>query len=432
MNGCYIIPGIMIAVIQDNEFTEKKPFVIPSGEIAGRVAHLQQDLRQKHIDGLVVVQRVDLLYLSGTAQNGLLFIPATGEPLLCIKRYLPRAKEESPLKNIIGINSIRDVQRRILDFYGSFPDVLAFEFDVLPVKTFNFYKSVFPAKDFVDGSSAILDVRMVKSSWETEQMEKTAQMSRRIFEYMKEIIRPGLSEMEFAGMYEAYARKLGNAAGLRIRDYLTEGYAWHVLSGRSGGMVGLLDSPASGEGTSVAFPCGAGNRKLASGEPIMVDLGSVLNGYHMDETRMFAIGSMPDKALNACNAAIEIHDSVIGKAKPGMTTGELFEHAEFLAKHLGYGDYFLGPAGHKVSFIGHGIGLELIEQPVIARGREEILRPGMVFALEPKMVFQNEFSAGIESVFVVTEKGSRLISRVPAEIFICRQTRFTTNHIDIT
>ena len=393
--------------------------MIPSEEIVRRILSAQKELKQNRIDGLIIAQRVDLLYFSGTAQNGFLFLPSEGEPLLFIKRYLPRAQEESPLKNIIGIDSIRDVPGHIFDFYGRFPDVLGFEFDVLPVKTFNFYMSLFPAKEFVDGSPSILAVRMIKSNWEIEQMERTAEMSRQTFEYMKTIIRPGLTEMEFAGMYETFARRLGHGAGLRVRDYLTEGYSWHVLSGRSGGMVGLLDSPASGEGTSVAFPCGAGNKLLAPGEPVMVDLGSVLNGYHMDETRMFAIGSMPDKALKACRASIQIHDSVLEKVKPGITAGELFLHAESLAESLGYAEFFLGPPGLKVSFIGHGIGLELIEQPVIARDRKEVLKPGMVIALEPKMVFWNEFSAGIESVFVVTETGARLISRVPAEIFIC-------------
>ena len=274
------------------------------------------------------------------------------------------------------INSIREVPGRIIDFYGRLPDVLAFEFDVLPVKTFNFYRSIFPARDFVDASPSILAVRMIKSSWEIEQMERTAEMSDLTFEYMKTIIRPGLTEMEFAGMYETFARKLGHGAGLRIRDYLTEGYTWHVLSGKSGGMVGLLDSPASGEGTSAAFPCGAGNKLLAADEPIMVDLSTVMNGYHMDETRMFAIGSMPERALKACRAAIEIHDSVLEKVRPGITAGELFLHAESVAGSLGYAEYFLGPPGYKVSFIGHGIGLELVEQPRHCKGQEGAITIG--------------------------------------------------------
>lgn len=409
----------MTTTAEMTELTDEKPFVIPSSEITRRISNIQSVLKENRTDALIIVQRVDLLYFSGTAQNGFLFLPAEGEPILFIRRYLPRARKESSIKNIIGIDSIKEIPGHISDLYGRFPQVLGLEFDVLPVKTFNFYKSVFPAKEFIDGSPAILLVRMIKSDWEIQQLERTAEMSGLTFEYMKKIIRPGLTEMEFAGMYEAFARKLGHGAGLRVRDYLTEGYSWHVLSGVSGGMVGLLDSPASGEGTSVAFPCGAGNKVLAPDEPVMVDLGFVLNGYHMDETRMFAIGSMPDKALKACRAAIRIHDSVLEKVKPGITAGELFRHAESIAKKLGYADFFLGPPGAKVSFIGHGIGMELIEQPIIAKDRKELLKPGMVFALEPKMVFQNEFSAGIESVFAVTETGARLISRAPVDIFIC-------------
>ena len=72
-----------------------------------------------------------------------------------------------------------------------------------------------------------------------------------------------------------------------------------------------------------------------------------------------------------------------------------------------------------MSFIGHGIGLELVEPPLIARGRDTSLEAGMVFALEPKLVFENEFAAGVESVLRVTETGGRLISKVPVEIFVC-------------
>ncbi|MFC1816037.1 M24 family metallopeptidase [Thermodesulfobacteriota bacterium] len=396
-----------------------EPFTIPSEEIARRQLSIQKALQLNRIDGLLIVQRVDLLYFSGTAQSGFLYLPAEGEPLLFIKRYLPRAQQESPFKHIVEINSVKEVPHLIADFYGRFPNVLGFEFDVLPIKTFNFYRRLFPAREFKDGSRFILNVRMIKSNWEIKQLERTAAMSRQTFEYMQTIIRPGLTEMEFAGLFEAFARKLGHGANLRVRDFLSEGYPWHVLSGKSGGLVGLLDSPASGEGTSIASPCGAGNKTFSPKEPIMVDFASVLNGYHMDETRMFAIGSMPDQAMPACQAAIEIHNAILEKVKPQITVAELFEHAVAMAASLGYAEPFLGPPGYKVNFVGHGIGLELIEPPIIAKDKKDRLEPGMVFALEPKMVFQNEFAAGIESVFVVTETGARLLSKVPLEIFIC-------------
>ncbi len=397
----------------------KDKFKVPSVEIDLRIKRIQRELQDNGVDGLFIVQRVDLFYFSGTAQTGFLYIPAEGQPVLFIKRYLPRAREESSIKNIIEVKSIKEVPSLIVDFYGKLPGTLGFEFDVLPVGDFNFYKRLFDVEKFVDGSPLIHKVRMIKSVWEIEQIEKTAELSQKTFEYMKSAIRPGLTEMEFSGMYETFARKHGHGAKLRVRDYQTEGYPWHILSGTNGGLLGLLDSPASGEGTSAAFPCGGGNKLLAPNEPIMIDFGTVLNGYHMDETRMFAIKSMSERAMDACRATIEIHREVFEIVKPGISLDELFRHSVETAKSLGYAESYLGPPGYKVSFVGHGIGLELIEPPIIAKEREVLLEPGMTFALEPKMVFKNEFSAGIENVFLVTEKGARLLSKVALEVFVC-------------
>ena len=393
-------------------------FKVPFTEIGNRIKRIQELLRGKNIDGLLIVQRVDLFYFSGTAQNGFLYIPAEGEPLLLIKKYMPRAREESSIKNIMEIKSIKDIPGRITDFYGNLPDVLGFEFDVLPVKDFNLYRSLLQASEYVDASSIILKTRMRKYDWEITQMERTAELSQKTFEYIRSTIRPGYTEMEFAGMYETFARKHGHGGFLRARNYQAKAYNWHILSGKSGSMVGFIDAPASGAGTSAAFPCGAGNKRLSADEPIMIDLGIVLNGYHVDETRMFAMGSMPEKALKASEASIEIHNEVLAYAKPGVTVGELFNISVSKAESLGYSSQYLGPPGYKVIFIGHGIGLELVESPIIAKDRDYRLEPGMTFSLEPKMVFENEFSAGIESVFVVTETGCRLISKVPMEIFI--------------
>lgn len=394
-------------------------FRVPKSEIDRRIQKAQRLLQENDVDGLFVVQRADLFYFSGTAQKAFLFIPARGEPLLMVKRYPPRARDESPIPNIGEISSIKEVPGKLAEFYGGLPSELGFELDVLPVKEFDFYRRLFKKQTCLDGSSLIHEVRRIKSPWEIDQMHKAAELSERTFDFIRENIRPGYTEMEFAGMYEAFARKFGQGGKLRVRDYQAEGYPWHLLSGKSGGMVGVLDSPASGEGTSPAFPCGAGPKILKKNEPIMIDLGSVLNGYHFDETRMFAIESMPKKALDSARASIEIHDRVLDKVKPGVTLNELFRLSVDKAKSLGYEEAYLGVPGYKVNFIGHGIGVELVEDPIISERNELPLEPGMIFALEPKMIFEKEFTAGIESVFLVTETGHQMISRVPAGIFIC-------------
>jgi Xaa-Pro aminopeptidase len=391
--------------------------MVPAEEIFHRISRAQHMMVDIGIDGIIIIQRVDLYYFSGTAQKSLLYIPNEGRPTLFVRKYAPRAKEESSIEQIIEIGSVKEIPSLIMDTYQKMPGILGMELDVLPVNDFRFYEKLFDGVKCVDGSPIIHKARMTKSDWEISRLEATAELSFKTFQYMREVIEPGLTEMEFSGMFETFARRLGHGGQLRVRDYMTEGYPWHVLSGESGGMVGLLDAPASGAGTSPAFPCGAGSKKLVENEPIMIDFGAVLDGYHIDETRMFAIRTMPEKAHQASLAAIEIHNRILEKAKPGVTTDALYQFSLDLSKSLGYEESFLGPPEHKVTFVGHGIGLELVEPPIIAKNRGIPLEPGMVFALEPKMVFENKFSAGIESVFCVTETGARLISKVPVEIF---------------
>ena len=250
----------MLSIQKDNQENIEE-FKVPGLEIKQRTQNIQRQLQQHDIDGLFIVQRVDLFYFSGTSQNGFLYIPAEGEPVLLIRQYLPRARSESSIKNIIQIQSIKEIPTLLNDIYGRLPGVLGFELDVLPVNDFYFYRGLMGAKKNVDASPSILKLRMHKSDWEIQQMEKTAELTRKTFEYMRKTIRPGLSEMEFATMAEAYARKLGHSAGIRARHYQTESYSWHIISGKNSARVGLLDAVASGEGTSAAFPVGAGKKK---------------------------------------------------------------------------------------------------------------------------------------------------------------------------
>ncbi len=96
------------------EFTNQ--FKVPTSEINARTLNIQKELQQNGIEGLFIVQRVDLFYFSGTAQNGFMYIPAEGEPLLFIKQYFPRAQKESAIANIVKIDSIKEIPAGIIDY----------------------------------------------------------------------------------------------------------------------------------------------------------------------------------------------------------------------------------------------------------------------------------------------------------------------------
>jgi len=135
----------------------------------------------------------------------------------------------------------------------------------------------------------------------------------------------------------------------------------------------------------------------------------------VDQTRIYSLGKLPDKLTRAHTVALEIQAELAGLAKPGVSSAWLYEQATKLAKEAGLEDYFMGhPKG--VSFVGHGIGLEINELPVIARKHDLPLEENMVLAIEPKMVFPEAGVVGVENTFIVTKNGLERLSRYPDEI----------------
>ena len=391
----------------------------PKAEILSRINTVQEQMAALHLDALFLTHKPDIYYFSGTAQDCYLYIEKDHDPVLFVKRYLPRAQQETALKNIEPIKSIKDIPKLIEYCFKKQPGTCGLSFDVVPVKDFHFYKSLFNNTHFVDGSPVIEVCRQIKSPWEIQQMKKAALVSKQTFGFMEENIKPEISEMEFCGMFEAYSRTLGHSGKLLTRYYRSEVFPFHLMSGRNGGVPGALDSPLCGTGTSNAYPYGAGPKLINKNEPILIDFGTIVHGYHMDESRMFVIGKLPEKAEDASKASIEILYTLLDEMKPGIPMGEIFESAVNIAKNLCLEDQFLGLPNLKSKFIGHGIGLELVENPILAKGRKTLLKSGMIFAVEPKFIFEHQFAAGIESVIHITKNGSEFLSSTENKIFSC-------------
>lgn len=391
----------------------------PETELTARIKAVQKQLEHHHLDALFLTHKPDIYYFSGTAQDCYLYIQKDDEPILFVKRYLPRAQQETAIKKIEPIKSIKEIPGLVEHHFNKHPNTCGLAFDVVPVRDFHFYQHLFKTIDFVDGSTVIEACRQIKSSWEIDQMKRAALVSKQTFDFMAENIQPGISEMTFCGMFEAYSRTLGHSGKLLTRHYHSQGFPFHLMSGATGGTPGALDSPVCGTGASNAYPYGAGPKLMKENEPILIDFGTLIHGYHFDESRMFVMGTLPDKAKNTSLASIEILHTLLDKMAPGVTTGEIFETAITASKKLGVDDHFLGLPDLKSKFIGHGTGLELVESPILAKGSKTLLKQGMVFAVEPKFIFKDEFAAGIESVIQVTENGSEYLSMTDNKIFSC-------------
>jgi Xaa-Pro aminopeptidase len=389
----------------------------PLEEIESRLDRVKAGMQKQGIDGLLVIQKMDLYYLSGTTQDGLLFLPSEGNPLLMIKREFERAKVESPIKQVVPLKSLRDVPSLIQTYGNRLPHRLGLELDVLPVNDYLKLQELFPGVSFTDASPIFRETRKIKSPFEVDLMRVAGKIGKKVYQEARKILKEGMTEIELGGLLEAVAKKHGHEGLLRVRSLNYEAYTWHVLSGFTGGIVSQSDSPMGGLGLSPAFPVGASLKIMKAHEPILVDFGTCYHGYQADETRMFSIGKLQQKFIDAYKACREIHDAVLEETRPGADCEALFMRTLPLAEKLGYKDSYLGPPGLQTRFVAHGIGLELNEYPFLARGQSYPLEKGMTFAVEPKIVFPGEGSVGIENTVVVTEDGCEILTPASTNIF---------------
>ena len=390
---------------------------IPPEEIGERLTRVRAGMKKQDIEALLVLQKMDFYYLSGTTQDGILFVPLEKKPLLIIRRELERAKVESPIENVVALNSNRQLPSLIKDCLGDIPHTLGLELDVLPVRDYFRLQELFPDTQLMDASLIFRDTRKIKTPFEINLMRGAAEIGRKVYLDAREILKEGMTEIQFGGLLEAAAKKYGHEGLLRVRSLNYEAYSWHVLSGLSGGIVSQSDSPMGGLGLSPAFPVGASLKIMQAHEPILVDFGTCYHGYQVDETRMFSIGKMDQKFIDAYNACREIQDAVLEEVRPGADCEALFVKSLRLAEKLGYKESYLGPPGLQTSFIAHGIGLELNELPFIASGQSYPMEERMTFAIEPKIVFPGEGSVGIENTVVVTRSGYEILTNVSQDIF---------------
>ncbi|QGT98920.1 Xaa-Pro aminopeptidase [Candidatus Syntrophocurvum alkaliphilum] len=384
----------------------------PKEELIKRVNKLQEKMKANNCDGFLISQNVDLFYFSGTMQNAQLYIPIEGEPILFCRKSFERSETETPWKTI-NTKNFKLIPEQIKDLGIPTPECLALELDVISASSYLFLKKLFNNQELVNGSNWIKDVRSVKSPYEIEILRNAGKKTAEAFSQVDKIIKPGLSEFEIAADIENLLRQSGHQGTIRLRGFNQELFYGLFLSGESGTKTSSNDGIIAGAGLGPYFPMGPSEKKVNVNEPLFMDYVGVYDGYAVDQTRMSVIGVLPDKLYYAYRISLEIQDLVINQVKPGCLASKLYKIAVDKAEKSGLQDNFMGYGQDGVKFIGHGIGLELDEMPVIAKGFDIYLEEGMVFALEPKFVLPGSGIVGIENTWVVTKNGVEKLTVLP-------------------
>jgi len=384
-------------------------------EVRERTERFQRLLGQHGVEGALIVQKVDLYYLSGTDQDAHLWVPAEGEPLLMVRKSLDRARADAALTRIVPLTSLSLLPDLIRKHRGTGPKRIGLELDVLPFNLFQAYAKVFANTELVDISHLIRQTRMVKTDFELSLMKRAAALADELLGVIPEFLKASETEIDLALRAEAFYRLRGHPGMTRVRTFNVESIYGHILAGDSGAMPSASPGPTGGHGPGPFLSQGPGNRKILPGTPVLVDYCANVEGYHADQARIFVIGQLPDTLVRAHQVMQEVQDTIAEAGVPGARAKDLYELGVRIAEDAGLSEGFMGHP-QAVPFIGHGVGLELDEWPVIGRNSDHILQEGMVVALEPKTVFPGQGVVGVENTFVVTATGMEKLHRFPDEI----------------
>jgi Xaa-Pro aminopeptidase len=372
---------------------------------------MQAQLQTKGVDGALFIFPIDVFYFSGTRQNSTLWIPAAGEPVLLVRKSLSRARVESVLTDIRPFPSSKEFPA----LFGEEVQKIGFTFDVAPVQQLNYYSKLLPGREFVDISAVNREVRSVKSAYELEQLRKSGTSLCSIFAQVPQFLVAGMRELDLAAEFERRLRLSGNEGYVRMRAFNQELYGGLALSAGAAS-YGFFDGAVTGRGLSNASPQGASLQVIGRNEPVFLDYTGVFNGYITDMTRMFVIGTLDPELQRAFDLSLEIQKHLQGALKPGAICEELFQQAVEIADRGGLGAHFMGMPGEQAKFVGHGVGLELDEFPVLAQGFKVPLQVGQTIAIEPKFVFPDKGVIGIENTFAVSESGGEKITDIDDRI----------------
>ena len=357
-----------------------------------RLAALQERLRAEDVGALVVAPGSDLRYLSGydalpLERPTLLLVPADGSPVVVAPR-LEQARVEHEVE-------LTDVE---VHCYGEHDDALALASALIGVEqggavalgdqmwtSFTLgLQRVLPGRSWRRASELIAPLRAVKDSDELARLAAVGRAIDAVHRRVPDVLAAGRTEREVA-------RDLADM----IRDEHDEVSFVIVASGPN----------------SASPHHEPGQRTIAAGDVVVVDIGGRLAGYCSDMTRTYAVGSAPPDFMAAYGALRLAQEAGVAAVRPGATAGDIDRAARAVLEGAGLGQAFV----HRT---GHGIGLETHEEPWILGGSEVPLVAGMTFSVEPGFYLAGQYGARIEDIVAVTAAGGVALNVVDRDLVV--------------
>ncbi|MEM4699650.1 MAG: Xaa-Pro peptidase family protein [Candidatus Nezhaarchaeales archaeon] len=381
-----------------------------------RLERLRQSLAEGGMRAAILTHSPDVFYFAGTATRSTLVVPTEGEPVLLVQVGFERALRESWVRDVRrggGAAELKGLLEELNIKHGA----VGLGLDVVSASFYLKLSKLLSGCEIVDVSPTVLRIRAVKEREEVELIERAAEISRVGHRRVEEVLEPGMTELELAIEVEAALRRAGHDGFIRHRTWRWGGYG---VIGPSGPNLGVVSGPGAititGSGYCPAIPYGPSSRRIERGDLVLVDFVTSYMGYHHDEARMYAVGDVEPRKVRSFKIVKEAEEAALSAAEPGVPASRLYWEARGVFEREGLLDYFAAYASYpQYTYLGHGIGLEVVEEPDVSPRNSEPLRPGMVVCLEPKLVAP-DWGASFEDTVLIEEGGPRVLSKSPRDL----------------
>ncbi|MDL2274554.1 Xaa-Pro peptidase family protein [Desulfosarcina sp. OttesenSCG-928-G10] len=386
-----------------------------------RIKKLQETLAKQNMDVALINLSRDVYYYTGTAQPACLLLVTPEDYRLFVKRAL-----DFVLEDVF-------IEKDKIEPDGSFKEALAcledmkinggrlgVEMDVIPAGLYLKIKKLFHKFEITDVSHVILQQRMKKDEEEISFIKNACKIMDAGHGRIMETLTPGMTELQLAAEVEYAHRRAGHEGNLSMRNfdfYISRG---PLCAGQNLFRVSGFANTITGIGVSPAIPAGPSNTPINAGDLVVVDIPTCHNGYHSDQTRTYIIGNPSEQVASLFQKLKEISDVSIHFLKNGITCKELFDIAHGTAKELGVEAYFLGLEPRKGNFLGHGIGLDANEPPILFFNSEIPLKTNYVLTIEIHLTHPEFGAVKLEDVVRVGETHTEILTCTPRELFVIK------------
>lgn len=381
-----------------------------------KLRKIQTQMAAVGVKSLLLRSIPAFLYLSDTVMQGFIFVPLEGNSLW----FLERASSTRPPAEddrVFAVRKPEDIPAILARYGYSIDEGTALELGQMPVTDF-VRLSRLSASGCVsdeDGSQILRTARILKTETELRELRRLAKIHTEVSRSFADLYRPGMTDRDWQHEIEYRMRRSGSIGIFRAFGWRMEIFQGNLITGDSAAAPAPYDFAMGGKGTP-AFPFGSSGTPIRPGQTVMVDMAGNYGSLLTDMTRTYALGDVSPMAQKAHELSIRLHEWFATNVKPGFPIAEVYNHCIREVDEAGLGDCFMGTPEWRGKFVGHGLGLEINEPPVLTARWHGVFEENMAIAFEPKFVIPDVGPAGVENTYIITAEGVENITPLPMDL----------------